>query len=226
MKRLVAVWGILMAAVLASRASADTLSVAAPVITEPSVDGQVISPFDVHMVAGPFVGDPGETHVCSDWEIRTIVSDTVVWTAPCVTGTLAVHIHLGDGAFVGLLAGRHELNADEDYRLRVRFEGSSNGGEWSDWSARGLLDRNKALWAAFVIETPAGKIYHVADSGYGDGHYFRDARADLCLEPLCGKFHRELALERADVLNRNLHDVSWYYLMLWACHRRHGGCAA
>ncbi|MGZ3410772.1 MAG: MBL fold metallo-hydrolase [Xanthobacteraceae bacterium] len=51
------------------------------------------------------------------------------------------------------------------------------------WSARGLLDRNKALWAAFVIETPAGKIYHVADSGYGDGHYFRDARAKY------GPFH-------------------------------------
>ena len=25
------------------------------------------------------------------------------------------------------------------------------------WSARGLLDRNKALWASFVLETPAGK---------------------------------------------------------------------
>jgi L-ascorbate metabolism protein UlaG (beta-lactamase superfamily) len=44
------------------------------------------------------------------------------------------------------------------------------------WSARGLRDRNKALWAAFVIETPAGRIYHVGDSGYGDGHYFRQAR--------------------------------------------------
>jgi L-ascorbate metabolism protein UlaG (beta-lactamase superfamily) len=44
------------------------------------------------------------------------------------------------------------------------------------WSARGLLDRNKALWAAFVIETPGGKIYFVADSGYGDGHHFRAAR--------------------------------------------------
>ena len=41
------------------------------------------------------------------------------------------------------------------------------------WSARGLTDRNKALWASFVIETPAGRIYHVADSGYGDGHHFR-----------------------------------------------------
>jgi L-ascorbate metabolism protein UlaG (beta-lactamase superfamily) len=44
------------------------------------------------------------------------------------------------------------------------------------WSARGALDRNKALWAAFVIETPWGKIFHVGDSGYGDGHHFRTAR--------------------------------------------------
>jgi L-ascorbate metabolism protein UlaG (beta-lactamase superfamily) len=43
------------------------------------------------------------------------------------------------------------------------------------WSARGLFDRNKALWASFVIETPRGRIYHVADSGYGDGHHFRAA---------------------------------------------------
>ena len=44
------------------------------------------------------------------------------------------------------------------------------------WSARHLFDRNKALWAAFGIETPAGRIYHVADSGYGDGRRFREAR--------------------------------------------------
>jgi len=44
------------------------------------------------------------------------------------------------------------------------------------WSARGLTDRNKALWASFVIDTPAGRIYHVADSGWGDGQHFRDAR--------------------------------------------------
>jgi L-ascorbate metabolism protein UlaG (beta-lactamase superfamily) len=44
------------------------------------------------------------------------------------------------------------------------------------WSARGLLDRNKALWAAFVIDTPAGRIYHIADTGYGDGRHFRAAR--------------------------------------------------
>jgi L-ascorbate metabolism protein UlaG (beta-lactamase superfamily) len=41
------------------------------------------------------------------------------------------------------------------------------------WSARGLRDRRHALWASFVIETPAGYIYCVGDSGLGDGTTFR-----------------------------------------------------
>jgi L-ascorbate metabolism protein UlaG (beta-lactamase superfamily) len=41
------------------------------------------------------------------------------------------------------------------------------------WSARGIFDRNKALWASFVVETPVGKLYIVCDSGYGDGQHFR-----------------------------------------------------
>src|SRR6266851_5298910 len=41
------------------------------------------------------------------------------------------------------------------------------------WTARGLFDRNKALWASFVLQTPAGKIYIVCDSGYGEGKHFR-----------------------------------------------------
>ena len=44
------------------------------------------------------------------------------------------------------------------------------------WSARHYLDRNKALWAAFIVGTPGGKIYHVGDSGYGDGYHFKTAR--------------------------------------------------
>jgi len=44
------------------------------------------------------------------------------------------------------------------------------------WSARNLSDRNMSLWASFVIETPAGRVYFVADSGYGDGRHFRSAR--------------------------------------------------
>jgi L-ascorbate metabolism protein UlaG (beta-lactamase superfamily) len=41
------------------------------------------------------------------------------------------------------------------------------------WSARNLSDRNMSLWASFVIEAPSGRIYFVADSGYGDGRNFR-----------------------------------------------------
>jgi L-ascorbate metabolism protein UlaG (beta-lactamase superfamily) len=44
------------------------------------------------------------------------------------------------------------------------------------WSARGMFDRRMALWAAFVIETPSGRIYFVGDSGYNHGAYFREAR--------------------------------------------------
>ena len=57
------------------------------------------------------------------------------------------------------------------------------------WSARGLFDRNKALWASFVLETPAGKLYIVCDSGYGDGKHFRSVaqaygRLQLAILPI------------------------------------------
>ncbi|MGJ5177834.1 MBL fold metallo-hydrolase [Bradyrhizobium oligotrophicum] len=41
------------------------------------------------------------------------------------------------------------------------------------WTARGVFDRNKALWASFVLETPRGRLYIVGDSGYGTGSHFR-----------------------------------------------------
>ena len=44
------------------------------------------------------------------------------------------------------------------------------------WSARGVNDRRMALWCAFVLTTPAGVVYHVGDSGYGDGAIFRAVR--------------------------------------------------
>jgi L-ascorbate metabolism protein UlaG (beta-lactamase superfamily) len=62
-----------------------------------------------------------------------------------------MRVVLGAGVAVTLVAARH-------------------------WSARNLSDRNMTLWASFVIETPGGIIYFVADSGYGDGWHFRRAR--------------------------------------------------
>ncbi len=43
------------------------------------------------------------------------------------------------------------------------------------WSARGTGDRRHALWAAFVVETPAGRIYHVGDTGFHSGINYRAA---------------------------------------------------
>ena len=42
------------------------------------------------------------------------------------------------------------------------------------WSARGLFDRNKALWAAFTLTTPEGALVFIGDAGYGDGGTFRE----------------------------------------------------
>lgn len=51
------------------------------------------------------------------------------------------------------------------------------------WTARGLYDRNKALWGGYVIETPAGRIYHVTDTGYDDAlfHETRDRYGPFAL---------------------------------------------
>jgi len=40
------------------------------------------------------------------------------------------------------------------------------------WSARGATDRSHALWASFVLEAGARKLYCVGDSGFGDGATF------------------------------------------------------
>jgi L-ascorbate metabolism protein UlaG (beta-lactamase superfamily) len=67
-----------------------------------------------------------------------------------------------------------------DWHHRVELGSENNGKNLAvtlvptrHWSARGLFDRNKSLWASFVLETPAGKLYIVCDSGYGDGSHFR-----------------------------------------------------
>lgn len=45
------------------------------------------------------------------------------------------------------------------------------------WSARGIFDRRKALWGAFVISTPRGPVYFAGDTGYRDGAIFSRAHA-------------------------------------------------
>jgi len=45
------------------------------------------------------------------------------------------------------------------------------------WSARGARDRSVALWAAFVIDGPRGKILHIGDTGFDQGRPYRDLPA-------------------------------------------------
>jgi len=57
------------------------------------------------------------------------------------------------------------------------------------WSARGLRDRRMALWGAFVLTSPVGTIYHVGDTGFGDGAYFTEVATrfgppDLAILPI------------------------------------------
>lgn len=57
------------------------------------------------------------------------------------------------------------------------------------WSARGTRDRRMALWSAFVIETPQEKIYHIGDTGFHSGIYYKKATEkhgafDLVIVPI------------------------------------------
>jgi hypothetical protein len=107
---------------------------AAPVITEPSTDGQLAHPADVHMEAGGFSDPNGDAYACTDWEIRTADLSQVAWRSSCKSGTLGIHIHLGDGTFVNSYAERTELNFNSSYALQVRFHDSA--GEVSAWATR------------------------------------------------------------------------------------------
>jgi glucose/arabinose dehydrogenase len=112
---------------------------ATPRITEPSVNGQIAHPGDVHMETSPFSDpDAGNTHVCTDWEIRaSSASGEVAWQSPCNTEQ-KIHVHLGDGSFVNSYAGKTELNYDTNYVLLARHKDSSGdpATEWSSWGTR------------------------------------------------------------------------------------------
>ncbi len=170
MKRSLSVLLVLAASVQFARAQG--FAPAAPAVTEPEFDGQLISPYDVHMVAGPFVSASGQSHVCSDWEILATATGAAVWSASCVKGALAVHVHLGDGAFTGALAGRHQLDAGTSYTLRVRFQGDAATAPWSTWASRAFETASASVIEALVLSD----VSSVPDPRWQD-----DAGHDLVL---------------------------------------------
>jgi len=43
------------------------------------------------------------------------------------------------------------------------------------WGSRWFSDRNRALWSAFTVRSPAGNIFFAGDTGWGDGGWAREA---------------------------------------------------
>jgi L-ascorbate metabolism protein UlaG (beta-lactamase superfamily) len=43
------------------------------------------------------------------------------------------------------------------------------------WSSRWGTDRNRALWSAFTVETPAGNLFFAGDTGFGGGRWAAEA---------------------------------------------------
>jgi glucose/arabinose dehydrogenase len=158
--KLAAAWAVAAAAVLAIPALVSATVPATPTIVEPSADGQLVHPADVHMVASAFSDSDGDRHACSDWRILNgSTGEPVVWEANCATGTLAVHIHLGDGHFVGDYQGRTELEYDHDYVLQVRFRDSS--GELSEWAERPFGTYPRSSPGGAVPWTPVQAGYRI-----------------------------------------------------------------
>ncbi|HTM54138.1 MAG TPA: PQQ-dependent sugar dehydrogenase [Pirellulales bacterium] len=121
---------------------------AAPVIIEPVTDGQLVSKFDVHMEIdeNAFFDADGDTHSATSWQIRETSANggATVWQALNITDPLSKkHIHLGDGTFVGTLAGQAALLADRDYVVRATFTDSN--GEVSAASVRSFRTQTDFL---------------------------------------------------------------------------------
>lgn len=135
---------VLMAVVGTATVASANVPPNTPVITEPATDGRVLNAEDVHMETGSFTDpDAADTHVCSDWEIWSLVGNVATgalqeraWFASCTGGIELLHVHLGDGAFQGSYAGRRALLPNTFYKLRVRHRDSSGEGA-TEWSAFG-----------------------------------------------------------------------------------------
>jgi len=111
---------------------------ATPIITEPAMEGQVISPADVHMEASGFSDADGNLHKSSDWEIWTVGPGTEpVWQTLGIEGLEKLHTHFGDGIFINSRAGQSTLAADTPHQLRVRFR--DDAGAVSGYAVRNFV---------------------------------------------------------------------------------------
>lgn len=93
-------------------------------------------------------------------------------------------------------SGARAVARDWGERVRVSDEVSVIVTRNHHWGSRWGVDRNRALWSSFVIETPTGNIFFAGDTGPGDMEWPREAAAygpvRLALIPIGAfRFERE-----------------------------------
>jgi Beta-lactamase superfamily domain len=88
------------------------------------------------------------------------------------------------------------------------------------WSARNLSDRYMSLWASFVIEAPAGRIYFVGDSSYGEGRHL--SRCAKALRPVHARAFTDRRLRAALVHGRPAHESGGVREGVYRLRRRAG----
>lgn len=140
-----------------------------PTVTEPQYDGRIVNGQDVHMETGVFFSSTGYAHLCTDWEVWTVAPSERIWHADCVTGVERLHIHLGDGAFIGSHAGRRDLLPNIDYQLRARHRDNSGlaATEWSLWGVRLFHTVSPTANLPLLVKDVVGPVQWLLGSGAG-----------------------------------------------------------
>ena len=143
---------------------------AAPLIDEPTADGQVVNSQDVHMQIGEAFADPdaGQQRTRTDWEIWTRGGGAPqrVWAGLGKTHPESqVHVHFGDGVFEGPQDGQNRLAPGTDYLLRARvYDDSGDAGTAaSNWDVRYFRTRADEVPTApgWVARQPGFRVEEV-----------------------------------------------------------------
>ncbi|MEQ1859485.1 MAG: PA14 domain-containing protein [Chthoniobacteraceae bacterium] len=159
-----------------------------PVVTLPSVDGELADPSGIVMQTAAFQDvDAGQTHAATDWEIWT-TSGTIerAWKALNATGTNAT---LGSGTFE---PGFTALANETAYQLRVRHKDNSGAAnsEWSAYGLRNFTTSTSALPTGIsgeyypndtsfrLVGTPLTRTDTTIDFGFGGGELYPGAGND------------------------------------------------
>jgi L-ascorbate metabolism protein UlaG (beta-lactamase superfamily) len=97
---------------------------------------------------------------------------------------------LGNDAIVrAAVSGMRVITGDWGDRIDLGADVHTHLVPALHWSARGARDRRMALWAGYMLRTPAGSVWFAGDTGYGDGAIFPAIRAaygapDIALIPI------------------------------------------